>query len=406
MKYCSRCVLPETAFKNPYFTEKGLCAGCVAAEEKETIDWDRRRKNLGELFEQFRNNKDGSNYDCIIPVSGGKDSHYQTHLVKKVFGLKPLLVTHNHEFNTKAGMRNLTNLVTKFGCDHLRFSPNPTLVKNLSRASLTKMGDICWHCHAGVMTYPFQIAVKFNIPLIVWGEPGMVDIFGEHSYNDFIELTARLRNIGLRKYHAYDMVSKEAGISRRDMMPYVYPDEDEIRRVGIKSIYLANYIKWNAKDQTDFIIKEYGFETAKEMRSFNPYSNVECHHCGGAHDWLGYLKFGYGRASTHASVCIRDGIMSREEAIALVEKYDYRRPANLQTYLDWADITEKEFEAAVDDMRDRRAWEYKGKWQRTDTIADHINDPHVEEVRLPRKGEAKFICTSDEIKWEGKPDVL
>ena len=118
MRYCKRCVYPESSALELTFDEKGVCSGCRMAEEKEKINWNARKEKLREILEKYRN-KDGSNYDCIIPVSGGKDSHFQTYIIKEVYGLNPLLVTFNHEFNTAAGIRNLTNLVSKFGVDHI-----------------------------------------------------------------------------------------------------------------------------------------------------------------------------------------------------------------------------------------------------------------------------------------------
>lgn len=405
MRYCTRCMYPENSAISLTFDEKGVCSGCRVAEEKERIDWDKCKQRLGDILKQYRS-KDGSNYDCIIPVSGGKDSHFQVYMVKEVFGMKPLLVTFNHCFNTWLGIKNLTNLITRFGCDHIRFTPNPQLIKKLSVISLKKMGDMCWHCHSGIYTYPVQIAVKFNIPLIIWGEEGRIDLSGASSHYDMVEMTKKKRTeYGMRGFDAHDMVDEKEGISMQDLQCFVYPSDEDIERAGVRGIYLGNYVNWNAKKQTELMIEKYGFQTACEPRTFNTYENVECHHCGGAHDWLRYLKFGYGRATDHASQCIRLGIMTREEGIEMVEKYDRIRPKDLDTYLEWAGIAEEEFERSIDSMRDPQAWkkDKNGRWVLQDHIRNHKNDPHVDEARLDiKKGLKKdYILTCRDNKFAG-----
>jgi len=405
MRYCARCVYPESSAVKLTFDERGICSGCRVAEEKEKIDWEARKKLFGEMLEKYRS-KDKSNYDCIIPVSGGKDSHFQVHLIKNVYGLNPLLVTFNHEFNTKKGIRNLSNMVEKFECDHIRFTPNPALIKKIARLSMKKMGDMCWHCHAGIYTYPVQIAVKFKIPLIIWGEHGFSDLGGMHSHNDFIEMTLRSRREwGLRGYEATDMVDKEAGIELADLKPFIYPSDKEIESVGVRGIYTSNYVCWNAKEQTELMIKLYDFETAEQELTYNCYENVECFHCGGSHDYLKWLKFGYGRASDHASQDIRLGRMTREEGIAMVEKYDGKRPCDLDIILEYLDMSEEEFVACVDNMRDPKAWkrDEKGQWKLQDHVKNHKNDPGVEEARLPIKGNHDYKLTS---KWKEDKHVL
>ncbi|MFA6635538.1 MAG: N-acetyl sugar amidotransferase [Candidatus Omnitrophota bacterium] len=382
MRYCKRCVYPESSAVKLTFDERGICSGCRVAEEKEKLDWGEREKQLRKILESY---KGQAEYDCIIPVSGGKDSHYQVYLIKEVYGLNPLLVTFNHTFNTRLGIDNLTNLVEKFGCDHLRFTPSPKTVKKLARVALKKMGDFCWHCHCGIFTYPVQVAVKYRIPLLIWGEQGFLDLGGMFSHYDMIEMTRRFRTEhGLRGYDYSDLIDEKEGITAEDLRWAVYPSDKDIERVGVRGIYLGNFVNWNGKKQTEFLIKNYNFQTARESRSYNTYENVECHHCGGAHDYLKWLKFGYGRATDHASQDIRLGRMTREEGVDMVEKYDAKRPNDLDPLLDWLEISEEEFVEAVDGMRDPRAWKKEnGKWILQDHVRNHRNDPGVEEVRVP-----------------------
>lgn len=382
MKYCTRCVNPANHPSGITFDDKGVCSGCRVHEEKEKIDYAARWETFVGIVEQYRS-KDGSNYDCIIGVSGGKDSHFIVHVVKNILKLNPLLVTYNHQYNTKVGIRNLNNIVKQFDCDHLRFTQKPETIRKLARAALGMMGDVCWHCHTGIGTYPIQIAVKYKIPLIIWGDHGIQDMVGMFSHHDMVEWTKRVRQEhSMRGFTVEDFIGRE-GLTRADMIPYTYPSDEELEAVGVRGVYLGNFINWNAKDQTELMIEKFGFETAPQPRTNNCYENVECWHCSGAHDYLKYLKFGYGRGTDHASYDIRFGRITREQGIALVEQYDHARPKDLDIMLDYLGMSEEEFLAAIESMRDPNAWERdaSGLWQLRDSVAKHAHDPFVEEVR-------------------------
>lgn len=395
MRYCTRCLLPESAAVKLTFDEKGVCSACRVEEEKKKIDWKKRFQEFKTILEEYRS-KDGSNYDCIIPVSGGKDSHFQVHIVKNVLGFNPLLVTFNHEWNTEAGIRNLTNMVTKFGCDHVRFTPNPKIIPKLARKALKTQGDPCWHCHAGIYTYPVQVAVKYNIPLIVWGEQGFLDLGGMYSLYDKVEMTKKFRKEhGMRGYDAEDMVDEEEGITLSDLKWAIYPSDEEIERVGVRGIYMGNYVPWDAKKQAEEMIEKYGFETRKFQRTYNTYWDVECWHDNGMHDYLKFLKFGYGRTTDHANKDIRFGRMTREEGIEMVEKYDALRPDDLDMFLEFVGMTEEEFLKSIDHLRDPTAWkkDKDGNWILTDHVQNHKNDHHVDEARLPITGDHNYKLT-------------
>ncbi len=393
MRYCQRCVCPENYAIPLTFDEQGVCSACRVHEEKESIDWKERENKLRTILDKYRSTN-GKNYDCIIPVSGGKDSHYQTYLIKVIYGMNPLLVTFNHEMNTKRGLRNLTNLVKRFELDHLRFTPNPAAIKKLSIYTIRRMGDMFWHSHCGIYTYPVQIAVKYNIPLIIWGEQGFMDLGGMFSHFDMVEMTKKFRvEHGLRGYDWQDMLSEENDITPKDLFWAMYPTDQEIDRVDVRGIYLGNFIPWNHKIQTELMIKKYGFESGPPHRSFNLYENVEDHVSNGLNDYLRYLKFGYGRATDHASIDIRFGRMSREQGIAMVEKYDHQEPYDLDIYLKWTGLVKKDLFEAVEKMRDRQAWKKisSGDWKLIDSITNHLDDPGVEVSRLPLNPDSYYI---------------
>jgi hypothetical protein len=176
MEYCARCLYPANAKPTIIFDEEGVCSGCRYHESRATteVDWDERRGIFEQLLDEARTTarQRGNHHDCIVPVSGGKDSHFQVWILKEKYGMNPLLVTFNHTFNAPAGVWNLQNLVEKSGCDLERFTAGPDSVRRISKYMLETVGDITWHYHAGIRTYPFQVAVALNIPLIVWGEHG------------------------------------------------------------------------------------------------------------------------------------------------------------------------------------------------------------------------------------------
>jgi N-acetyl sugar amidotransferase len=392
MEYCKRCCYPANAKPDIIFDEQGVCSGCRLIESRPMIDWKERRRWLDDLLAKAkaRAKAEGRIYDCIIPVSGGKDSHFQVYIIREVYGLNPLLVTYNHCFNTKVSIRNLTNLVARFGCDLLRFTSNPHSVRKISKYMLRTVGDITWHYHAGIMTFPIQAAVKYRIPLMIWGEEGFSELTGMHNQDDMVEFTKKKRQEhSMRGFEPEDILAQSNGeIEARDLAPYFYPSDEEIEAVGLRGIYLSNYISWNARKQTQLMIDQYGFETARKRdRTFNLYDKLDDLHANGTHDYLKYLKFGYGRCTDDASTEIRHGRMTREQGIDLVMQYDPVRPKDLDVYLKFVGMTEQEFLDSIKHLRDRSIWEKgaDGRWCVKDHIGNHIHDPGVDAVRLPLK---------------------
>ena len=407
MEYCKRCCYPANAQPNIIFDEHGICSGCRVIGDRPSIDWVEREKWLKELLDEHKAKarEAGNPYDCLIPVSGGKDSTYQVHLMKNVYGMNPLLVSYNHLFNTRTGVRNLTNLVKKLSCDLVRFTSNPDSVRKITRYMLERVGDVTWHYHAGIMTFPIQTAVRYRIPLVVWGEEGFSELTGMFNQDDMVEFTKKKRQEhDMRGFEPEDLLDDPScPLELKDLAPYFYPPDEAVESLGLRGIYLSNYINWNARAQTDFVIDNYDFETAPgpRERTFNTYDKLDYMHANGVHDYLKYLKFGYGRATDDASTEIRHGRMTREEGCALVAKHDPARPSDLDIYLKFVGMTEEEFEALVEPMRDTRIWE-RGedrKWRTKDSIINHVIEPGVDEARLPNVGKNQgFRINSKELE--------
>src|SRR3989344_6017835 len=168
MKYCTRCLYPANHPLHLTFDENGVCSGCRVHEEKDVLDWEVRFEHLKKITASYKNTS-GRNYDCIVPVSGARDSYFIVHTVVKELGLRPLLVTYNKQYNTERGIRNLAYLRTLLGLDLMTMTVDPRKVKKITRVSLRKLGSMYWHCLAGQTVFPVQVAVRYKIPLIIWG---------------------------------------------------------------------------------------------------------------------------------------------------------------------------------------------------------------------------------------------
>jgi len=363
MTYCSRCTYPIVAV-NLTIGKGGMCSGCIVHDEKEALDWSVREEEFKELLYSYRN-KDGKNYDCIIPVSGGKDSHFQVWYIKEKLGLNPLLVTYyTHNYSPTAD-ENLRNIGKHFGVDHYVFYPSYKMLQKMNRVGLKKMGDMSWHFHCGVNTLPFQVAVKFNIPLVIYGEHGFLDLAGQFRFADRPEFTARYRKEHqLRGYDWQDFVGEE-GLSENDLLWAHYPSDEEIARVGVRGIYMGIYVYWDANKHGKKV-EEFGFKPNPEPfeRTYRLSSNVDDIHENGIKDYLKFVKFGYGRGTDHTSKDIRLSAITRERGVELVRQYDAVIPLkSLEQFLLMTGITEEEFWHTADTFRDPRVWWiHDGKW--------------------------------------------
>ena len=340
INYCRNCVYPETK-PDLSMDENGICDACRFVDVKDTTDWELRKKELGEIFEKFKN-KDSSNYDCIIPVSGGKDSTYQTYVVKEEFGLNPLCVSYHLPEFTDLGRKNLENL-KKIGVDCLEFTPNPEICKKMQKTSLIEFGDAQWPEHFGIFTVPVQVAVRYKIPLIVWGENPRAEYGGPQKDMEAQYLDRKwcedfeLRVGGQSNDFVGPEIMLKHGIEQKFLNPYIYPSDEEIRSVGVRGIFLGHFIRWNVKKQLKKV-QELGFtlHDGPSEGTFTNYENLD-NKIQGIHDYFKWLKFGYGRATDNASIEIRLNSMNRDEGKKLVREHEGKLPEKfLNEFLkDW-----------------------------------------------------------------------
>jgi N-acetyl sugar amidotransferase len=390
MKYCSRCVYPIVAVN--LVINEDVCSACQSAEEAMSadVDWDARAEEFHELAERIKLENRG-NYDCVIPVSGGKDSYFQTHIALE-HGLKPLLVTYHGNNYLPEGDYNRDRMREVFDADHLVFGPSVSVLKKMNRLGFRKTGDMNWHAHCGIFTYPMQAAVRFEVPIVLWGEVPW-DISGMHSVHDRVEFSNRTRREhGLRGFDWPDFVGDEIDyLSEKDLLWAKYPSDDEILRVGLRGLYIGNYFPWEANQHTQKMIDLYGWKPAEQEfeRTYRTMSNLDDRYENGVHDLLKFVKFGYGRSSDHASKDIRAGLMTRAQGVEMVRKYDSVVSSDLDHWLDYVGMSRGEFWQIADTFRDPRVWSIENSRWIKDTPWGIVED--FGEVHIPESEWYKYI---------------
>lgn len=368
LQYCAQCLYPDTK-PDLRFDEQGVCSACRAFAAREVVDWEDRRRQFVELTARYRC-ADGGNYDCIVPVSGGKDSTYQVvRLLEN--GLNPLCVTAMTDSLSDLGRRNLEN-IAKLGVDHIAVTMNPVLRRRLNRIALTEIGDISWPEHVAIFTVPVRMAVRLKIPLLVWGENPQNEYGGPAAAQQNNILNRRWLEefgglIGLR---VTDLIGLD-GIEPQNLIQYIYPTDAELEAVGTTGLFLGYYFPWDGY-QNALISQGYGFETFPSVveGSLANYENLDNYQTG-IHDYFKFLKFGFGRATDIANNHIRRGRLMRSDAVALVKRHEGKFPWTylgrpIEATLREIDMTLDEFHAVSDRFTNRRLFkcDNRGKFVR------------------------------------------
>lgn len=351
IKYCSNCLFPETK-PDLSFNEEGVCSACTAAELKNKgIDWEERAKQFHEIVDHYRLPKGKTGWDCIVPVSGGKDSTYQAYFMKEVCGLNPLCVCFETTSITPLGQKNLDNL-SKMGIDVIYFKKNYNAYKKMVIEGFKRLGDEMWPNHIGIFTIPVMVAVKFNIPLIIWGENPQKE-YGSPSLDSVQSRILNRRWLeefgGLLGNRIQDMVGVD-GLTEKELSPYFYPSDEEINRVGVTGVFLGSYFFWDARKQLE-IVKMHGFSVKEDGPIEGTYTNYENldESMHGLHDYLKYVKYGFGRATDHVGIDIRNKRMTREEGLELVKTYDGKYPYyGVNNFVEYSGMSKEEIDAIID----------------------------------------------------------
>jgi N-acetyl sugar amidotransferase len=347
IRLCRRCLYPSNHPLGLAFDPEGVCSGCRVHEEKDRLDWTEREELLARLLAGYRGRARGR-HDCIVPVSGGRDSFFIVHLVRKVYGLNPLLVVYNRHYNSRAGIYNIARLRTVFGCDIVTLTLAPDLIKRVMQATLAARGSFHWPAIAGHTVFPVQQAVNLKIPLIIWGAHQGLEQVGMYSHRDEVEMTRRYRREhDLMGLEAEDLVDRD-GLAEADLKQFFYPADSALRRGGVRGIYLGNYVRWDSKDQHERMIDRYNYFTGPLPRTLDTYNDIDDLHFTGAHDVIKFRKHGYSKVTDDACREIRFGRLTREQGLDLASAYQHREPSNVSALCSFLGLSEQEILAQAD----------------------------------------------------------
>lgn len=347
-----------------FIDEEGICSACRGYEKRKEVDWDARRAELIKVLDKYTS-KNGKRWDCIVPVSGGKDSTYQVVRMLQ-FGLNPLCVTSTTCDLSDIGRKNIEN-IKNLGVDYMEFSPNKLIRRKLNRIALTQVGDISWPEHVGIFTIPVRASVEFEVPLLIWGENSQNEYGGPAAASENNVLDRRwLEEFGgLLGLRVSDLIGVN-GIEEKHLIPYSYPTDEELQRVGVTGIFLGYYIPWDGYSNA-LIAQAHGFTTLQTTveGSIVNYENID--NCQtGIHDYFKFLKFGFSRATDIACLYIRRGCITRQVGIELVSKHDGKFPwtylgKHLERILEPLEITIEEFIRICDRFTNKKIFLTDGK---------------------------------------------
>ncbi len=350
LRYCNTCLFPETK-PDLFFNEEGVCSACQGAKNKnDNIDWVQREKDFYTIIDKYKKKENEIGYDCLIPVSGGKDSTYQVYFMKEICKMNPLCVCFETTNLTELGRQNIDN-ISKMGVDVIYFKKNYNAYKSMVIEGFKRVGDEMWPNHLGIFTIPINIAVKFNIPLIIWGENPQLEYGGpvESLENNILNRRWMEEFGGLLGNRIQDMVGVD-GLTEKDLSPYFYPSDEDIERVGVVGLFLGHYFFWDARKQLE-IVKQHGFSVKEDGPVEGTYTNYENldEKMHGLHDYLKYIKYGFGRATDHACIDIRNNRLTRDEGLKLLQKYEGRYPnESVNAFIKYSGMTKEEIDQILD----------------------------------------------------------
>ena len=289
MRYCTKCIMPDTR-PEIVFDEHGVCDACNSAERKaQEIDWEGREKEFLQILDKYRCT-DGSKWDCIIPVSGGKDSCFQAYTLKYKYGMNPLCVNFVPCEMTDIGHKNL-EFLRDLGFDLIQVGANRKVYREMSKVGFHKLGDSCWPEHIGIFTTPVQIAVQYNIPLIIWGENSQLEYGGPAHAREAQVLDRRwLEEYQMLGYRITDLVHD--GFNLNDLKAWTYPSDEDVQRVGVTGVFLGYFTKWDGRKNME-TMTQLGWHHNPDgpvEGTYTDYENLDCKWIGGLHDYLKFVK--------------------------------------------------------------------------------------------------------------------
>lgn len=362
MKYCKKCVMPDTR-PGISFNEEGICSACQAYEKRKFIDWNTRWKEFEEICNKYRG-MNGGGYDCAIAVSGGKDSHYQVHLMKEIMHMNPILFSVEDNFPmTEAGKHNLKNISEEFGCNIISIKPDIRTQKKLMRYMFEKYGKPTWYIDRLIYTYPLIMALKFHTPLLVYGENVSYE-YGGSDAKETYSAKEQLKN-GVASGVDEKELIEAAGITAQDLSLTRAPKQNELNQLD--PIYISYFIPWNSFANYEYARKHGFHDLGHEWDRMHHVENFDQIDSRAylVHSWLKYPKFGHASATDYAARMIRYGMLTRKEATELVRKHDHNLDLLcVRDFCDFCGYSETEFWKIIDTLYNENLFERDayGKW--------------------------------------------
>jgi len=369
MRYCCKCILPDTR-PNLTIDEDDVCNACRSHSQKSQIDWAERESKFTQVVQHAKERSQG--YDCLIPVSGGKDSTWQ--VVKCLeYGLNPLAVTWRTPARTQLGQVNLENLVS-LGVDHIDYQVNPKVEAKFLIDSLKRYGATAIPMHMALFSIPLKIAVRFDIPLVVWGENSAFEYGGSLEEQKGFKLDSQwLNKFGVTHgTSAKDWISDE--LTKKELTPYFRPTDKELEKSGVLAVFLGYYFPWDVETSLKVAL-ENGFKPRKEgpKVGYYNYADIDCDFMS-IHHWMKWYKFGFTRTMDNLSLEIRNRRMSRDEALKTLKNRGANIPVNdIKKFCNFVDISEERFFSICESFRNKDIWKRNdnGDWQINDFLIDN-----------------------------------
>lgn len=367
MKYCQKCILPDTR-PNLVIMDDGVCNACHSWQAKQNnTDWVDRERQFLKLVTLVKSKS--TTWDCVIPVSGGKDSTWQ--VIKALeYGLKPLCVTWRTPVRNLLGQKNLDNLI-QLGVDHLDFSINPKIEKAFTIKSFKKSGSLAIPMHMALFAIPLRIAINYMIPLVLWGENSGVEYGGTNANL----LGFKMNNEWLKTYgvtqgtRAHDWVDEDLTI--KDLSVYTWPTDSEMEQAGVTASFLGWYFPWDPVE-TYQVAKQHGFEALAEKPKTGLYqfADVDDEFIITIHHWLKWYKFGFTRLWDNLALEIRANRMTREQAIDILAKTGNEYPAEaIYKFCKWSGVSVREFNKIAETFINKNIWSKKNEvWEIKDFL--------------------------------------
>jgi N-acetyl sugar amidotransferase len=361
MKYCTNCLMPETRPRVSY-DNRGWCNACQWSEEKKSLDWDSRWELIEELCEKYRTPK---SFDCIVPVSGGKDSSYVAYTMKHRLKMHPLCVTIRPGLPLPVGEQNVINFINA-GYDHIHLTPDPRVMREIDKIGLIEAGRPLLGWQTAVQTAIFRLSTKLSIPLVMFGEDGETEYGGtkklKHQHYYDAEDSVRIYLEGHNPARYVDR------FSAKELYWFTYPSPDEMRGADICIAHWSYFENWDPYDHYLVAKEKCGLQEQEERASgtYNNFAQTDTA-LYNLHTWLMYLKFGFGRCSQDVGIDIRRGAMSRKQGLSLVRNFDRENPEQfIPMYLDYYGLTREEFDEVIAKHVNKQLFAFEdGRWAPT-----------------------------------------